>query len=97
MDEDEARLVALHHLNLRRGRTYRELSELCDRPERFEARGPSGKIYSVEIEAYPDRGRRGGDLRVVAAVDDGSLTASLRPLCEDFIVRPDGSFVGEGG
>jgi len=95
VDEDEARLLALHHLNLRRGRTYRELLALCDRPERFEARGPSGKIYSVEIEAYPDDGRR-GDLRVIAAVDDGSLMASLSPLCEDFIVRPDGSFVGEG-
>jgi hypothetical protein len=30
---------------------------------------------------------------VVVAVDDGGLSA-FKPMCDDFIVAPDGSFVG---
>jgi hypothetical protein len=96
VDDDEARLVALRSVNLYRGRGYDALLPLIDEPEVFEAAGPSGKTYSVEVQAFWDD-RPHADLRVVAAVDDGSLRASLRPLCEDFIMRPDGSFVGEGG
>jgi hypothetical protein len=39
-------------------------------------------------------GREEENLRVIAAIDDGGWRA-LSPLSEDFIVAPDGSFVGE--
>jgi hypothetical protein len=38
--------------------------------------------------------RTGGDLRVIGSIDDGGWRA-FRPLSSDFIVRPDGTFVGE--
>ena len=40
-----------------------------------------------------DRGKE-GDLRVLVMIDDGGWHAH-GPLVEDFIIAPDGSFVGE--
>ena len=39
-------------------------------------------------------GKKDGNLRIIGAIDDGGLRAFIR-LTEDFILTPDGSFVGE--
>jgi hypothetical protein len=96
MDKDEARLVALQQLNRYRARTHAELQKIVGEPEGFDAAGPSGKIYAVEIDAVWDDSREGGDLRVMAMVDDGGSRVFTFPVTEDFIMRPDGTFVGEG-
>ena len=96
MDRHEARLLALRHVNRYRVRGYARLVALIGGREVFEVTGPSGKTYTVAVEAFWD-GRPQGDLRVMAAVDDGSGRGFMRPEAEDFIMRPDGSFVGEGG
>ncbi len=62
------------------------------RPETVEVRGPSGTTYQVETEALWDGGKDGA-LRVFVKVDDGRWRAFC-PLTEDFILAPDGSFVG---
>lgn len=54
----------------------------------------SGVQYQVEVQAFWDRPRQPGDLRVIIAIDDGGWRA-FRPLSTDFIVASDGSFVGE--
>ena len=96
MDADEARLVALREVNRYRARAHAELRKLIGEPDGFEAAGPSGKLYAVEVEVFWDD-RVGGDLRVTAMVDDGSRRAFTFPVSEDFIMRPDGSFAGEEG
>jgi hypothetical protein len=64
--------------------------------EAFEVTGASGATYQVEVEAFWDHPRRpGGDLRVVAAIDDGRGWRSLAPLTDSFIIAPGGAFVGE--
>jgi hypothetical protein len=55
--------------------------------------GVSGTRYQVEITAFWDSGKP-GNLRVLAAIDDGGWRA-FKPLSTDFIMAPDGSFVGE--
>lgn len=55
--------------------------------------GPSGTVYQIEIEAFWD-GRPGGEIRMMGSIDDGGLRA-LMPLTDDFIIRPDGTCVGE--
>jgi hypothetical protein len=55
--------------------------------------GASGTEYQIEIEAMWDC-RRGGDIRVVASIDDGGLRSSLLPLCDSFIVVSDKSSGG---
>src|SRR5262249_25948016 len=56
--------------------------------------GPSGTEYQMEIQAFWDSKRR-GEIRVLVSIDDGGLVSSLFPLCDSFIISPDGSFVGQ--
>ena len=37
----------------------------------------------------------GGDLRVIASIDDGRFLSALSPLSAGFMMDPDGEFVGE--
>jgi len=38
--------------------------------------------------------KKGGDIRVMVAADDGGLRSFI-PQTYDFIMAPDGSFIGE--
>jgi hypothetical protein len=55
--------------------------------------GPSGAKYQLEIQVVWDH-EPNTDLRVIGSVDDGSWRA-LAPVSDSFILRPDGTFVGE--
>jgi hypothetical protein len=61
-----------------------------------ERSGVSGVSYTIEIEVFwdsplePDR-----DLRVIASIDDGRFLSALFPLSSDFIMDPNGKFIGE--
>jgi|SRR6266853_675117 len=79
-----------------RKRTYSELCKFIDDPQCEEVRGPDGKDYQVEFEAHWDDPRNvGRNLRVIVSIDDGTFWAAIRPMTKDFIMAPDGSFVGE--
>jgi hypothetical protein len=94
MDRAEALQVAGAVLDRLRRRPYdRLVAELLREPQTEEITGPSGAAYQVEVEAiWDDRKKR--HLRVMVAIDDGGWRA-FAPLSTDFIVAPDGSFVGE--
>ena len=94
MDEGEARSLATARLDALRAVPYAGLVDrLAGRVETDEVVGPSSARCQVEVQAVWDR-REGENLRVIVSVDDGGLRA-FAPVTEDFIVRPDGSFVGE--
>jgi hypothetical protein len=61
--------------------------------EHHELHGPSGAWYQVETLVAWD-GEEGGDIRVMVSIDDGGSSA-YRPMTDDFIIAPDGSFIGE--
>ena len=61
--------------------------------EKSEIRGDGGTLYQVQIDIFWDD-EPDGVIRVTGVVDDGGLRAFV-PLTEDFLVRPDGTFVGE--
>jgi hypothetical protein len=93
MNTQEAAGLLQEYLERYRARTYAELTTLVGNQETFQARGESGVSYQIEIQAlWDDTSRR--TIRVLGAIDDGGLRA-LVPLCRDFIVAPDGSFIGE--
>ena len=94
MNKEEALAVVRHELASYRGRGYRELLCLLSQCDELEAVGPSGARYRIQVEAVWDD-RPNGDLRVIGLVDDGSLRQYVCPLNDDFIIRSDGSFVGE--
>jgi hypothetical protein len=93
VDKREARDLLNQTVERLRAQTYGELLRYRE-PETFEVVGGSGTGYQLEIEAIWDDKRK-RTLRVMAAIDDGGWRAYF-PLSDDFIVAPDGSFVGEG-
>jgi hypothetical protein len=94
MDDDEARSLIEKALQPYRSRSYSELEALVGvGPATGEIEGPSGFQYHFEIEVLWDARPR-GNIRVIGAIDDMKWR-SFNPVCADFIVAPDGSFVGE--
>lgn len=92
MDKVEARQVLAGKIAQLRRRSYTDLLRFME-PEGLEVAGPSGTIYQLEVQAFWDD-KRSRHLRVLASIDDGGWRA-FAPLCEDFIIAPDGSFIGE--
>jgi hypothetical protein len=72
---------------------YSEFINRIGAPETKQVIGEDGNSYQVEIEAIWDISRD-EDVRVIVSVDDGGWRA-LKPLTQDFVMRPDGSFVDE--
>ncbi len=94
MDREEARRLLAEHLAKYRKVPYTELVARIGNDEYLEVNGPSDTEYQIEIQFMWD-GKKDGDVRVLAAIDDGSFRGAFRPICEDFIVAPDGRLVGE--
>lgn len=94
MDRQEALNLAEAELESLRSLDYEVLVErfLGSHVHR-ELVGSTGATYQVEIDASWDS-TQPGDLRVIVAIDDGRWRA-FAPLSVDFIMAPDGSFVGE--
>lgn len=86
-------LIGAELRRLRRLPYYSELVKLVGTPETKEITGEDGKSYQPEIEGFWDSAK-GEDIRIIVAADDGGWSA-FKPLTGDFIMRPDGSFVGE--
>jgi hypothetical protein len=94
MDKAEAGAILATEVQNLRTRPYFELiRRLLDEQETFEVTAASGVRYQVELDAFWDD-KRAKNLRVIGAIDDGGRSSYL-PLTDDFIVAPDGSFVGE--
>lgn len=93
MEKIEAKQVLSRELEKYRGRSFDELVESIGDAIAYEAQGASGAMYQLEITVLWDS-RPGGDVRVIASVDDGGWGAFV-PLSGDFIMSPDGNFIGE--
>jgi hypothetical protein len=96
MDKEEAKHVLVEVLNEYRDMSHEELATLIRSPLAFERLGPSGEEYQIEIQAFWDDPRKVGyNLRVIASIDDGRFPRVFVPMTTDFIMRPDGTFMGE--
>ena len=93
MDNQEARDLLYRELARYRSQTYLQLQGFLNTEDKSEIAGPSGTVYQIEIQVFLDS-PGGGDIRVMAAIDDKGWRAFM-PLCRDFIMAPDGRFVGE--
>jgi len=95
MDKTEARAVLNQQLAPYRERAYGDLVKAVGTISAIEVRGQSGAEYQIEIEVMWDSPRDKMDVRVIGAIDDGHLPGAFLPLCDSFILAPDGKFVGE--
>jgi hypothetical protein len=93
MDETEATTILESELARYRKMSYVDLWDLAEEPRIAEIIGASGVTYQVEAQAWWDDASR-TNIRVLLSIDDGSWRSFL-PLSRDFLVAPDGSFVGE--
>ena len=93
MDQIEARGVLRAHLDEWRRRTYAELTSEVSESRQLQTTGQSGTQYQVDVQVRWDD-KPNGDIRVLGGIDDGGWRA-FAPLTEDFILGPDGKFVGE--
>lgn len=93
MDKREAVELLRARLAELRALDYSELQAYLT-PETAAIKGSSGTLYQLETQAFWDSGRPGTNLRILASIDDGGIRA-FYPLSDDFIISPDGSFVGE--
>ena len=93
MDNQEAKEMLAKKLADYRRLSYADLAAKIGEIDCLEITGPSGAKYQIEIQFFWDD-RPDGDVRVMGGIDDGGLRAFM-PLCDDFIISPDGRFVGE--
>jgi hypothetical protein len=93
MDQQEARNLLQERLSLYRWLPYAALAARLGTEDHLEVVGPSGVNYQIEVLILWDS-LPGGNVRVSGAVDDGGLRAFF-PLCDAFLMAPDGTLVGE--
>jgi hypothetical protein len=93
MNKQEAKQLLTTKLAEYRRLAYADLVAKLGDIDCVEVTGQSGAGYQIEVQFMWD-GKPDGDVRMMAGIDDGGLRAFM-PLCEDFILTPDGEFVGE--
>jgi hypothetical protein len=93
MNKGEARILLATELEDWRSRSYTDLVAMLDQSTNKEVVGDSGVTYQIEIQVFWDA-KPQGNLRVLGAIDNRGWSA-FSPLCDDFILAPDVSLVGE--
>lgn len=93
MDRVEALRVLQCHLRTWRERSWTQLREDVGQSHRFEVIADSGTCYQGEVQLFWDD-KPDDAIRVIASIDDGGWRAFV-PVTIDFVLAPDGTFVGE--
>lgn len=95
MDTAEAKGILMRELAKFRAKPYSELVGLIENVQTLELTAPSGTWYQLEFEAtWDDPSKPNEVLRVFGSIDDGGIRA-FSPLSEDFLMAPNGAFIGE--
>ena len=93
MNKVEALNVLHEQLEPWRRRSWADLRGEVGQSQRFQVTAASGTWYQGDIQVFWDD-KPDGAIRVMASIDDGGWRAFV-PLTGDFILAPDGTFVGE--
>jgi len=89
MNREVARKELHRYLDKFRTRSYEELTQLLDEPQRGTVAGENGTSYEIEVQIRWEK-NPGGDVRVVGLIDDKRLASAVFPVSEDFIVTREG-------
>jgi hypothetical protein len=93
MEKEEAINILEDKLNEYRKLSYSELVRKIGKVETFEGESLKGERYQIEVEFFYD-GREETDLRVAGMISY-SFWTDFSPGCSDFIIAPNGKFIGE--
>ena len=94
MSREVAQIVIDGKLRDLRKVSYDELVKRMKHPVSEFVDGPDGEKYQLETQVFWDS-TKGGNVRVMVSADGGGISAFL-PMSGDFILSPEGSFIGEG-
>ena len=96
MTKQEKRALLDRYLALYRVRPYGELVAYADptRGDHYEVTLDSGGEAYIDVQGLWDD-EVGGNVRISVSVYDHGWSAFF-PAMDDFIIAPDGSFIGEG-
>jgi hypothetical protein len=89
----EALRIVERYLETYRRLDYSELVLKIGEQETFDGKSEAGEKYQVEIDFFYDD-EQTKNLRVAGSVSFGLIT-DFAPVADDFIIAPDGSFIGE--
>ena len=89
MDNIEAQQILDDELRAYGSRPYNELVPLVGQKLHIERWSPAGTTYQVDVDVFWDH-KPNGAIRIVGAIDDGSLRGAILPLSRDLIRTPDG-------
>lgn len=93
MEKEEAIKILEDKLSEYRKLSYPELVGKIGEPETLEVKNKNCEDYRIEIEFFYD-GHEETDLRVSGAISYSGWTDFFL-VCSDFIISPNGEFVGE--
>ena len=93
MNKTEALNVLQGQFQPWRERSWAQLRDEIGQLHHFEETAASGTRYQGEVQVLWDD-KPDGAIRVMASIDDGGWRAFV-PLTADFILAPDGTFIGE--
>ncbi len=93
MNKEEANLILSKEIDCLREQGYEDLTKCLNTVETKEIKGNSNSKYQIEIQTFWDD-EESRNLRVLVSIDDESWRA-FAPLSQDFIIAPNGTFVGE--
>ncbi len=91
--KEEARKVVEKELNRYRKLPYQELLKNLNNSEGCEVKTENGEIYQIEVEVFYDDFKK-KSIRVMGSASYNAWT-DFSPICSDFIMATDGSFIGE--
>jgi hypothetical protein len=102
MTKDEKRAILSQHLAKFRTWSYAELAARIDTDghlDTAEGYAPDGTEYSLSFDVFWDD-KSNGDIRVSGDFSRnkpflGFIPIYFSDVCDDFIMSPDGRFVGE--
>ena len=93
MDKAEAQSELTKAICQLRNLEYDDLVSRIDRPKTFTVTADSGIEYQLEVQVFWD-GKQRKNICVMVSIDDGGMRAFF-PISNDFIMSPNGEFVGE--
>ncbi len=97
MNKEEAKKILADKIAEYRCFSYSQLREKINRDKDvFEIVGPSGTKYYVDVIVVWDE-KPEGIIRVMGCIDDGGFRAFVPMGGEDFLISPDGKYIGENG
>ncbi len=93
MNKTEAASIIESELAQYKKLSYEDLVRKIGEQETFERINETGENYQIEIDFFFDDEKE-KTLRVTGMISY-SFWTDFSPVCSDFIIAPDGKFIGE--